>query len=178
MTAETTLTSSPITHFISPCSPQWHTRLEWRHIPFEPVPLFCPLWAFNFNPPSAPFSSVPLYPPQEECPLQLSTSILHFFSLIIWAGIELHLGPIRDPCSVGGSRVYAGWVAFICTVCNQWCHHGCTGIHSTADYLRLAPWSCPKCSTPAPPAAPTREEESSDMEQTHSTLSYGDSLSQ
>ena len=73
---------------------------------------------------------------------------------------------------------YTGWVASLCMVCNQWCHHRYAGIHSSADYQRLASWSCLTCSTPVPPAAPTRESESSDMEHTHSTLSSGDSLSQ
>ena len=51
-----------------------------------------------------------------------------------------------------------------------WCH-------SPADYRRLASWCCPTCATPVPPATPTREPESSDLERTRSTLSSGDSLS-
>ena len=88
-----------------------------------------------------------------------------------------HPGPGQDPCSVCGNRVHPGWVAFLCMVCDQWFHCRCSGIHSQADYLRLAPWSCPTCSTPVPPATPTKEPESSDLERTRSTLSSGDSLS-
>ena len=46
------------------------------------------------------------------------------------------------------------------------------------DYCHLALWSCPTCSTLVPPAVPTREAESLDVEQTCSTLSSGDSISQ
>ena len=63
-------------------------------------------------------------------------------------------------------------------VCDQWYHRRCSGINFPAEYRQLAPWSCPTCSTPVPPAAHTREPESSDLERTRSTLSSGDSLSQ
>ena len=99
---------------------------------------------------------------KKELPLQLSVCLL------LQAVSEPHPDPVQDPCSV-----YAAWVAFLCTVCDQWCH----GTHFTADYLWLALCCCPTCSTLVPPAAPTREAESTDMERTHSTLSSRDSLS-
>ena len=37
------------------------------------------------------------------------------------------------------NRVHAGWVAFLCMVCDQWCHRRCDEISSSADY-RL--WPC------------------------------------
>ena len=116
---------------------------------------------------SASSSSVPLpFHLKKECPFWLSVSLLlHPISLLIQAGIEPHPGPVQDLYLLCGSRGHAGWVAFLCMVCDQWCHRRCAGIHSTADYQRLATWSCPTCSTPVPPAAPTREAESLDMEQ-------------
>ena len=117
---------------------------------------------------------------KKERPLRLSVSLLlHFYSLLIWAGIEPHPGPVmQDLSSISGDRVHAGWVAFLCMVCDQWCHRLYTGIYSPADYRRLATWSCPTCSTPVPPAAHTRRPVSSDLERTRSTLSSRDSLSQ
>ena len=140
----------------------------------------CPPWAPSSNLSSAPSSSVTLFfHSKKERPLRLSMSLLlHFFSLLIQTGIEPHQCPIQDPCSVCGDRVNSSWVAFLFMVCDQWCHRSCSGIHSPADYRRLAPWSCPTCSTPVPPAAPIREPESSDLERTRSTLSSEDSLSQ
>ena len=57
----------------------------------------------------------------------------------------------------------------------RWCHCCCAGIHSAANYRRLATWSCPTCFNPVPLAAPTWEAESSDMERTQTTLSSGGS---
>jgi len=91
--------------------------------------------------------------------------------LLVLAGIEPHPGPVRDPCGVCGTRVAAGWLAFLCSVCDRWCHRRCARINSEAEFLRLAPWCCPTCSTPVSPARSTREPESSDLEGTLSTLS-------
>ena len=80
------------------------------------------------------------------------------------------------------SKIHAQFVAVVSTlvglpcfawVCDQWGHRSCAGIHSTADYRRLAPWSCPTDSTLVPPAVSTREAESYDMKRTRSTLSSG-----
>ena len=106
------------THSISPFSPQWRPRPVRRH---QLVPLFCPPQAFLFSPSSASSFSVSLFfHPKKECPLRLSVSLLqHLFSLLIWAGIEPHPAPVQDTCSVCGSRVHAGWVAFLCMSCDQ-----------------------------------------------------------
>ena len=178
----TTLNSpKPITHLIHLITSVDGSRLVQRHPPSYPVPCSCPPRAFPFNLSSASFSYASLLlHPKKEHPLRLLVSLLlHLFSLLIWAGIEPHPGPVQDQCSVCGDRVHAGWVAFLCIVCDQWCPRLCFGIHSPIDYRRLAPWSCPTCSTPVPPAAPTTEQESSDLERTRLTLtlSFGDSLS-
>ena len=44
----------------------------------------------------------------------------------------------RDKCSVCGDQIHSVWVAFLCMVRGQWCHHSCSGIHSLADYYLLA----------------------------------------
>ena len=131
-----------LTHFlISPFSPRGRPRPVWRHLPSDPVPLSYPSRAFLCR---LLFLCSSAFPP--------SVSLLHLFSLLVLAGIEPHPGPVQDPCSVCCIRVYAGWVAFLCMVCNQWCHRRYAGIHSSADYQLLAPWSCPTCSTQVPPA--------------------------
>ena len=79
-----------------------------------PLPLFCHSHsssvprAFLFSPSS--YSLVLLFfHHKKERPPRLSVSLLlHLFSLLIRAEIEPHPGPEQDPCSVCGSRVYAG----------------------------------------------------------------------
>ena len=82
-----------------------------------------------------------------------------------------------------GDQVHASWVAFLCMICvenDQWCH--CYSIHSPADNRQPVadPVELPTTtsSIPVPLATPTRELESSEEEQTRSTLSSRDSLSQ
>ena len=124
---------NPLTHFLSPISSQWCPRPVRRNLSSDPVALFCPLQAFL----SSPSSASPLFSPQEGVPTSALVSLfLHLFSLLIRAGIESHPGPVQDPCSVCGSCVQAGWVAFLCMVCDQWCHRRCAGIHSIADNRR------------------------------------------
>ena len=102
-------------------------------------------------------------------------SLKHIYLLLLRAGIEQNPGPpttsIKDPCAVCGRRVAGGWLAFRCCACSLWCHRRCAGINTEADYLRLAPWSCPTCAIPAPPSSGTREPESSDLEGTLSSFS-------
>ena len=144
-------------------------RPVWCHLPSDPVPFFCPPWTFLFGPLSASSSSAPLFfHPKMECTFRLLVSLLHFFSLLIRAGIEPHPGPVQDPCSVwGSSRVYSSWVAF---------YGRCATSSATAAALESIPlqttcwwpalWSCPTCSILVPPAGPTRKAESSNMDRT------------
>ena len=161
-------------------SPRWRSRPVLRHIPSMPVsPYFTQSWNALSIFPSASLSSVFIFYLEKENPLRPSMrNLLHFFRLLIRAGIEPHASPIQDPCSVYGCKEHAfffleGGVAFLLMVCDQCCHRRCAGIHSTADYRWLAPWSCPTCTTPVPTAAPTREIEYSDMERARSTLFRG-----
>ena len=64
-----------------------------------------------------------------------------------------------------------GWLSFLCSVCEQWCHKRYSGIRSEPEFRRLAPWSCPYCNDPVPPSTPSRSPESSDMENTRSLVS-------
>ena len=60
----------------------------------------------------------------------------------------------------------------------KWSHH--IRVPSFYFHSFISPWWCPKprCSALVPPAAPTRQEQFSNMEQIHSTLSSKDSVSQ
>ena len=134
-------------------SPRWRPRPVKRH------------------PPSDPASSPPRVSPSN---LSSASS-----PSVIEAGIEPPPGPVQDPCSICGNRVHLGWISFLCMVCDQWCHRRCSGIHSQADYRRLAPRCCLTYAPPppVPPATPTREPESSDLERMRSALSSGEFLS-
>ena len=110
-------------------SHRWHPRPVRHHLPTDTVSFSCPLRAFLFSAFSASSSYVPLFfHPKKECPRRFSVTVsflLHFLSLLIRAGIEPHPVPVQDPCSVCGSRVFTGWVAFLCMVCDQWCRRLC-----------------------------------------------------
>ena len=105
-------------------------------LPSEPVPLFTHSFSFSST---SPFPVSFLLHLKKEHPLRLSVSLLlHLFSLLVRAGIELHPCSVQDPWSVCGSQEYAGYVTFLYMVCDYWCHQHCTRIRSTADYHRLA----------------------------------------
>ena len=82
--------------------------------PSEPVP---PHLIQSWNALSVyirfPFFCFPFHP-KKKSPLRISVCLLlHFFCLLISAGIEPHSGHVQNPCSECGSRVHAGWVAFL-----------------------------------------------------------------
>ena len=153
-TSETSPHSSHLKTFHSShltFSPQWRPRPVLRHPPSDPVPIPCP-----HGPTSLIFP--PLHPP-----------LSHF-----------SFAPRRRDHSC------SQWVSFSTFSVSLsgrglsrtlWYHCRCSRIDSPADYWRLAPSSCPTCSTPVSSTAPTREPETSDLEWTRPTLSSGDSLS-
>ena len=85
-------------------SPRWRPRPLQRHPPSDPVPRSKPPLSFPSNLSSASSSSVTLFfYPKKDCPLRLSVSLLlHFFSLLIRAGIEPHPGPIQGRLQTTG----------------------------------------------------------------------------
>ena len=98
-------------------------------------------------------STVLLFPhTKKECPLQLSVSLLHLFSLLIRAASRLRS---RLMFSLW-HRVHAGWVAFLRMVCDQWGYHRCAGIQSVQTTggwtFGAAPHAPPRSHLLRPPA--------------------------
>ena len=121
--------SSSLHLSISPLSPRWCPRPVRRYLPSDPVPLFCPPRAFLFSPPAS--SSV--FPPQEGTPTSALGVPRYPPFQPPYPGREW-ARPWPKTLAQFVCSVYAGLVAFLYTVCDQWCH----GTHFTADYLRLA----------------------------------------
>ena len=86
-----------------------------------------------------------LYSPKEE---KLISAICKRFLHLSFTSFLLDRDPIQDPCSVCGSRVHAGWVAFLCMVYDQCCYCYYFAIRSSEAYRCLTPWGCLTCFTP------------------------------
>ena len=122
LTSLTTLSPHSFIHFTSlftPVAPKTSAAPLCFRLNSYPLHL-THSWASFLSSSSAfpsPLSFLPLS--MKARPFWLSVSLLfHLFTLLVKVGIETHTGPVQDPCSVCGSRVHAGWVTFLCMVCN------------------------------------------------------------
>ena len=112
-------------------SPSWRSRAVLLHLPS--------VWPHETPTQGLPFNTFPLLP------LSLVSFFLrksaHLYSqwtflstssaIFLWRGLRGTQAPPKNPCSVCGTRVYAGW-------CRHWCRHRCVGIRPPAYYRRGA----------------------------------------
>ena len=115
-----------------------------RHLRSKPVPPFL----------TQSWDSLSIFPSSSPASDSRASLLHHFFHILFRAGIEMHPDLVQSPCSVCGYRVHTGWVAFLCIVCNQWCHRRYPGIRSSARLPAAGPVELPNMLHPGPTSSP------------------------